>query len=77
MDHVSKQTVITNNSQVFVWRGIGQLSAIQEDDGKKEKRIVRTAFNSWISCAPARKCTSTKSAVTCTASAQNKKSAGS
>jgi hypothetical protein len=76
MDHVSKQTVKTNNSQVFVWRGIGQLSAIQED-GKKEKRNVRTAFNSWISCAPARKCTSTKSAVICTAGAQNKKSAGS
>jgi len=76
MDHVSKQTVITNNSQVFVWCGIGQLSAIQED-GKKEKRNVRRAFNSRISCAPATKCTSTKSAVICTAGAQNKKSAGS
>jgi hypothetical protein len=23
LDHVSNQTVITNNSQLFVWRGIG------------------------------------------------------
>jgi hypothetical protein len=50
LDHVSNQTVITNNNQVFVWCGIGWLSAIHED-GKKRKRNVRTAFNSWISCA--------------------------
>ncbi len=44
MDHVSKQTVITNNSQVFVWRGIGQLSAIQELWWEKRKKECKNSF---------------------------------
>jgi hypothetical protein len=50
LDHVSNQTTFTNNTQVFVRRGIA-LVECHSGRWEKRKRNVRTAFNSWISCA--------------------------